>query len=79
MPRVDGKTADTVVKGTFGLLLCLILALTYLTAIGKPIPPELSGMIGVLSGVLIGSRVIPSDAISDIKKEARQEDAESTR
>jgi hypothetical protein len=73
MPILDGKSADTVIKGAIVLLGLIIVAITVMIVQDKTVPQEFTtiatALVGALAGFLTGTRVVPPDVSAQIKTE----------
>lgn len=73
MPILDGKSAETVIRGALVLLGLIIVAITVMIVEDKSVPQEFTtiatALVGALAGFLTGTRVVPPDVSAQIKTE----------
>lgn len=67
---VNGTTSLIIVIGTIVLLAALIVAISVLTILGDPVPVPLYSAFTMLIGLMIGTRVTPSDIRHEITDQA---------
>lgn len=78
LPVVNGKSADTAIKGAIGLLGLVILCITAIIVVDNEVPEIMStlatALVGALAGFLAGTRVVPTDISAEIKTQPVTED-----
>lgn len=74
MGYLNGNSASTAIKGALALLAIVIVSITWIVTQGKPVPQEFTVFMTTISGALVGflagSRVVPPDVSSEIKRKA---------
>lgn len=72
-PVINGKTAEVAVKGAVALLALLIVAITVVVIRGAEIPQVFVSLASLLTGFIVGTRVIPPAVSRAIRRKPPNE------
>jgi uncharacterized membrane protein len=76
---INGATAKTAVTGAVGLLAVIIVSVTAIIISGKPVPDFFITIGSLLTGFLIGTRVVPpSVAKAVVRKDVESDEKKIT-